>query len=63
MGRSGLWGEVLVKIGRILTPNQNNPIGSKADSIQAKYRRPSGDERSILLLILPGFSIPFEEAR
>jgi len=36
---------------------QNRPIGSNADSMQAKYRRPSGELISMALLILPDFSI------
>jgi hypothetical protein len=36
---------------------QNRPIGSNADSMQAKYRRPSGELISMALLILPEFSI------
>lgn len=35
----------------------NKPMGSRADSMHAKYKRPSGELKSMALLIRPGFSI------
>jgi hypothetical protein len=44
-----------------LTPNQNNPIGSSADSIQAKYNLASGEEGSIARRNLLALSILLAE--
>ena len=64
--------QVIARVGTIqgieencVHPNQNRPIGSKADSIHVKYNRPSGEDRSSLervkrearVAVLPGESV------